>query len=316
VTLVDASPVDEAAEVEVMSQTAASLPDEEERQVDIGDPKRIVRFVVVGIVALVAIGAIVVYVLGPLVHDRSQRTLMAEEREAIRRAAAQTDGLTGVKLPTQPPVPGTAVGILDVPRLGIQQAVVEGVSSTNTIAGPGHVPGTAGLGQPGNAAVVGRRAGYGGPFGSLGQVQRGDRIFTATIEGESVYLVRSVRTVSFSPKLYAPTAHDQLTLVTSGSGVPWNANRALVVVAQMKSQPFTPTPQESRSADQNGNSGDPSAVAPLVLALLVLAAALAAATFFFRRTTVRAAYLLTAVPLFLFAVIAAEEASRLLPAWL
>ena len=84
------------------------------------------------------------------------------ERSDIAEAAIQAKALDHVNLPTQPPLPGAPVGVLAIPALGINQAVVEGVGSSQTVSGPGHVPGTAGLGQPGNAAVVGRNAGYGG----------------------------------------------------------------------------------------------------------------------------------------------------------
>src|SRR6202042_3801606 len=116
------------------------------------------------------------------VHARDQRSLMATERAAIAGASVESKALDHVNLPTQPPVPGAPVGVLAIPALGINQAVVEGVGSSQTVSGPGHVPGTAGLGQPGNAAVVGRNAAYGGPFGHLDQLKRGDKVLTATTE--------------------------------------------------------------------------------------------------------------------------------------
>jgi sortase A len=320
------------------------------------------------VVLLIAV-AIVLYAVGPLVHNRDQRRLMDSERQAITLAAHDNQGLYHAALPTQPPVPGTAVGILAIPAIGLQEAVVEGVGPAQTVTGPGHVPGTAGLGQPGNSAVVGRLSAYGGTFGNLGQLRRGDRVVAATTEGQAVYIVRSVRdetlvtrpasaetssvtpttlgrrhlatttvagghgsrhtttstpstpaaegpaTVSFQT-LYGPSVHNQVTLVTSASSLPWNTGQAVVVVAQMQTKPYTPTIQESRSTSQQGNSGDPTALAWLLLALIGLAAVLIGAVALYRHYTVRTAYLLTTAPLLALTVLAAEATSHLLPAWL
>jgi len=164
-------------------------------------------------VLVLAVGA-VIYWIGPLVHERQQRTLINTERTAIDNAAKDNEGLYRPTLPTLAPAQGSVVGILAVPVIGLQQAVVEGVGPSQTVAGPGHVPGTAGLGQPGNSAVVGRRSGYGGPFGQLAHLQRGDRIITATTEGQTVYVVSSVRRVTLTTPGTAATA---TTVASSGS---------------------------------------------------------------------------------------------------
>ncbi|MGH9091381.1 MAG: sortase [Acidimicrobiales bacterium] len=322
-----------------------------------------------GALALLAATCVVLYWVGPLVHARDQRSLLTAERAAITQAASDNEGLHRAAVPTQPPQPGSVVGILAIPSIGLHQAVVEGAGPSQTVSGPGHVPGTAGLGQPGNSAVVGRRAGYGGPFGQLQLLRPGDRVLTATTEGRSVYVVRSVRTVTMvtpttaavtsttqtaasgsttttvastsSPGSRAagtpasgsehagrgvptvsadvvlgPSTHDQLTLLTSGSSLPWNTGRAIVVVARLRGKPYTPTPQGARSPSQEGNSGDPTALAWLILAVLALAVCFAGALSMYRRSTLRSAYILTTAPLLAFTVLAAEALSRLLPAWL
>src|ERR1700683_2420722 len=140
-----------------------STPDNDEPEESTGRrlPGRrqiILGSLVVTAVFFVAVGA-VIYGIGSLVQARDQRTLMATERTNISNAAVLAKALDKVNLPTQPPAPGQPGGVLAIPALGLNQAVVEGVGSSQTVSGPGHVPGTAGLGQPGNAAVVGRNAG-------------------------------------------------------------------------------------------------------------------------------------------------------------
>lgn len=329
---------------------------------------RLTAVTAVGVVAILIATIVVIYWIGPLVHARDQHSMMTAERTAISEAAADSEGLHRPALPTEPPQPGTVVGIMAIPAIGLQQAVVEGAGPSQTISGPGHVPGTAGLGQPGNSAVVGRRAGYGGPFGDLGELRAGDRVLTATTEGRSVYVVRSVRTVTMvtpttaaattettaaagsTPTTVAPTPSsrtsvaggslekeraavhgvptvsanvllgpskdNQITLLTSGSAVPWNTSLTLVVVAGLQGHPYQPTPQEARSPSQQGNAGDPTALAWLLLAILALGACFVGAFVLYRRSSPRVAYLLTTAPLLAFTVLAAEALSRLLPAWL
>jgi sortase A len=273
--------------------------------------------IVAFLVFLISVGA-VIYGIGSLVHTRDQRALMATERTAIANAAILAKALDTVKLPTKPPVAGAPVGVLAIPALSVNEVVVEGVGSSQTVSGPGHVPGTSGLGQPGNAGIVGRNAAYGGVFGQLAQLKPGDRVLTATIEGQSVYVVRRVATVttaSLEP-VYRTTQGNRLTLVTSASDVPWNSDRAVVVTAVLRGKPYAATPQQSRDPNQLGNSGESAAWAELILSLLALAAVAVGALYLYRRCTVRSAYLLSTAPLVAFTVVAAESISRMFPAWM
>jgi sortase A len=313
-----------------------------------------VNFAVVSAVFVLAAVLVVNYALGSFVHDRDQRNLMAEEEGAINHAAGSRDGLYHEALPTQPPAPGDPVGILTIQAIHLQQVVVEGAGASQTVEGPGHVPGTAGLGQPGNSAVVGRGSAYGGAMGGLDQLEKGDDIVTATTQGESLYVVWTVRTVDLATRssaptssssqsegppsptstsasapsksggasqvktvqaLYGPTSANQLTLVTSATAAPWNTNQAVVVVARLRGSPYAATPQESRNPSEEGTTGDAQVLPWLLLALLALAAVFVAATAIYHRCSVRSAYLLTTPSLLALTVIAAEGVGRLLPAW-
>ena len=201
------------------------------------------------VVLILAIGA-VIYWIGPLIHERDQRALINSERTAINNAAKDNEGLYRPKLPTLAPAPGSVVGILTIPVIGLQQAVVEGVGPSQTVMGPGHVPGTAGLGQPGNAAVVGRRSGYGGPFGQVGRLQRGDRVVTATVEGQTVYAVQSVRKVTLvttgtaATTTTVPATSTATTLApgpTVSRGLPGSGKRTQIVPAVNTTTVFGPS---------------------------------------------------------------------------
>jgi sortase A len=146
-------------------------------------------WLLVTVVALV----LVLYGVGPLLEQRDQTALLGDYRAEVRQAANQSLGLPGVEVPTRAPETGSPVAILDIPALKIEQVVIEGVSPQQTRRGPGHVPGTAAPGQPGNSAVVARRSAFGGPFRTLGQLEPGDEVLITTIQGQTIYEVAEVR---------------------------------------------------------------------------------------------------------------------------
>ncbi len=87
-----------------------------------------------------------------------------------------------------PPITaGSAVGLLNIPRLGVSKAIVAGVSVKDLREGPGHFPNTPFPGQLGNAAIAGHRTTYGSPFLHIDELQAGDAIEITTILGD-VYL--------------------------------------------------------------------------------------------------------------------------------
>ena len=100
-----------------------------------------------------------------------------------------------------PAVPGDALGILFIPRLGskvapdntvtgYKEVVVEGgdVNTSSGVAleekvlekGPAHYPGTAEIGAMGNSAIAGHRVTWGHPFKQLMDLRPGDLIVFET----------------------------------------------------------------------------------------------------------------------------------------
>jgi sortase A len=283
------------------------------------DPRRVRVLTPVWIGVLVVSVALVIYVFGPFLQQRQQHTLMRTARADIARAANESTGLEGVSTPTKAVEPGKPVGILEIGDLRLQEAVVEGVGATQTRSGLAHVPGTAGLGQPGNSAVVARRTAFGGPFSGLGGVERGSRILVTTDQGQSIYRVNSVRHVDLHGSrietVFGPSKDDRLTLVTSGSRLPTNGSSAVVVVANLTGTPFAPTPQGGRTNAGLGTRGDQGGLAPTVLALLLYALVMVGSAMLYRRLQPRTAYLLTIGPILAVTIITAETLSRMLPAW-
>lgn len=381
-----------------LTSAGVSDPPEEPQEVEVEESEApALRLATGPLVALwcviaVLILGIVLYVIEPMFQERDQGLLLDDYRTSIEKAANQATGLQGVEVPTVAPEFGSAVSVLEIGSLGLQTVVVEGVSSEITRVGPGHVPGTAAPGQPGNSVIVGRRTMFGGTFGDLSSMNVGDEIIVTTTQGQTLYQVTDVGRAELTPdatpntapavaaptttttssttttvpvvegtavvetvppaapvpvdpavaeapvestttttvapvessltggklalnSLYGTSTDDRLTLVTSASAFPWNSAEADVVVAVMIGKPFAPTPQNGRMADQTGNTGDTSAWPIVLLSFIFLVATVAGAVLLYRRSSPRVAYLLTVPPLAVFAILAAESFSRLLPAW-
>ncbi len=289
---------------------------------------------------------LVLYGFGPLLEQRAQRSLLSGYRTDIRHAAGQADTPFGVAAPTTAPSLGAAVGIMEIGKLRFSQVTVEGVGPEQTRKGPGHVPGTAGLGQPGNAAVVGRRAGYGGPFRSLGSLRIGDAIVVTTTQGQTLYKVSQVREVllrgpasasaaaSSAPggatavvagrlkpvmttaELYAPSNDNRLTAVTSDAALPWATHR------RHRGRGHHADPALRADAAERPLRGTPTAATATARSAprscwrcSRYVAAAVGSVLLYRRFSFRSAYLLSTPVLVMFALLLGEVVTRLLPAW-
>lgn len=138
--------------------------------------------------------------------------------------------------PVPPPAPGEPVGILRIPKLGLDKVVVEGTDVASLRKGPGHQPGTAPLGGPGNAVIGGHRTTYGAPFYRLDELQPGDAIAVQLPSGEVRYIVTGSQVVEPTDVwILDPTPDDRLTLFTCTPR--FSAAQRLVVTAALESPP-------------------------------------------------------------------------------
>jgi sortase A len=92
---------------------------------------------------------------------------------------------SGSKAPEQ-----KVLGIIQIKKIKVKEPIVEGVSKTNLKAGIGHIPGTAGLGQPGNCALAGHRNyAFKKFFRRLDELEAGDEILITTKSEDLTYKV-------------------------------------------------------------------------------------------------------------------------------
>ncbi len=106
---------------------------------------------------------------------------------------------------------GQPVARLTIPAVGLDEIVLEGVDGDELNAAPGHLPGSAYPGEPGNAIISAHRDRQ---FDHLDAVDVGDTLHTESGWHETDWIVVSKRVVAKdAPALFA-TAAPTLTLTT------------------------------------------------------------------------------------------------------
>ena len=103
--------------------------------------------------------------------------------------------------PLAPPAPRAEepyveLGRLEIPTIGLDHAMLQGISLTTLDQGPGHWPGTAMPGQQGNAVVAGHRTSHGKEFRHLDRLVPGDEVIFTTADGRFVYAVTKTTIVT------------------------------------------------------------------------------------------------------------------------
>ena len=206
-------------------------------------------------------------VLGAVSQDRAQELLYDQFRTDLAAATA----------PVGPVVPvGDPVALLTIPRLGLEQVVIEGTASGDLLVGPGHRRDTPLPGQEGISVVYGRAATYGGPFARLTELRPGDEITVVGAQGRKKFRVLDVRRAG--QPLPAPPADGRarLTLVTGEGEGRLSAitpEATVYVDAEAKKGFPAPTGRPATIPEtESAMSGDPGAVPLLALCLGLLLA--------------------------------------------
>lgn len=205
--------------------------------------------------------------LGNLSHQRDQELLYGEFRTQLASATA----------PVGPIIPvGDPVAVVSAPTIGLEEVVVEGTASGDTLAGPGHRRDTPLPGQEGTSVVYGRAASYGGPFRNLPALHPGDPVSVAVAQGRLTFTVLDVRRAG-DPLPQPPAAGTaRLTLVTAeGSGRLASISPRDVVYVDAEAKKAFPAPPGRPVAvpeSEKAMSTDPGAMPLLALCLALLVA--------------------------------------------
>ncbi|MCY3910782.1 MAG: sortase [bacterium] len=154
---------------------------------------------------------------------------------------------------------GLAVARLQIPAIGVDKTVVEGVRVSDLRKGPGHYPATPIPGQAGNAAIAGHRTTYGAPFGDIDELLPGDEIIVTTIQGEFVYQVLE-QGEGYGHFIVPPTAVEVLDqnfvehpnrITLTACHPKGSARQRIIVVGELVGEPAPTYPRPGQEGQQN-----------------------------------------------------------------
>lgn len=266
------------------------------------------------IVAVLSIALLVqMLVLSSLQQRSTQEQAFDSLRGALARGVAPigpTDA-DGFELEL-----GTPVAYMVIPAIGLRQVILEGTSAGVLFDGPGHRRDTPLPGQVGASVVFGRRAGFGGPFGRIGELEPGDVITVTTGQGEFRYEVLGVRREGEPVPDAAPPGSGRLMLATA-DGRAFLPNGVLRVDADLTGAAVVGPARLIAAADlppsEQLMAGDANTLWALVLWLQLLIGAALAAVWAHHRWG-RAQTWVVFAPILLFVGLATSgEFARLMP---
>lgn len=94
------------------------------------------------------------------------------------------------------PDPAMELGSIQIPKIGVDRALWEGVTLNTLNRGPGHWPGTAMPGQVGNVVIGGHRVSHDKPFRNIDQLVPGDQIVMTFNGVPNTYIVTGAQVVT------------------------------------------------------------------------------------------------------------------------
>lgn len=120
---------------------------------------------------------------------------------------------------------------IEIPKIGVEAVVVDGVEVEDLRKGPGLYPHGVKPGEDGNVAIAGHRTTYGAWFRHVDQLEDGDEIILSKGVRRIVYKVERVFPVASNDwSVIAPTEYNALTLTTCHP--PGSAIQRLIVRAK------------------------------------------------------------------------------------
>ena len=174
------------------------------------------RVLWLGAIGLCAAGALLIgdaglqYATGALRADRA-RQLWEQERARITVAEARARAVRGVSEALLLVPSGAPVARLRIPRIHLDEIVLEGVADDELNAAPGHLPGSVLPGMTGNSVISAHRDRH---FSHLDELRVGDTIHTETGSGSGAWVIVGRRIVGRDTPALFQTKEPTLTLTT------------------------------------------------------------------------------------------------------
>lgn len=108
---------------------------------------------------------------------------------------------------------GDAIGRIEIDRIGLDMAFLQGTDTSTLQYGPGHYLKTSLPGQPGTVAIAGHRTTYLAPFRKINEIEDGDEIRLEMPYAAFTYEVTTHEVVDPGDvEILEPIGYDQLVL--------------------------------------------------------------------------------------------------------
>jgi sortase A len=127
--------------------------------------------------------------------DDRERSPADRRRRNHARLAGAGVGVLRPRVFYKRPLPGDAIGEIDMPAIDKSAYIVEGTDTDDLRKGPGHYHDTPMPGDHGTVAIAGHRTTHGAPFRNIDKLKRGDRIILELPYGRFVYRVEKTQIV-------------------------------------------------------------------------------------------------------------------------
>jgi sortase A len=147
------------------------------------------------------------YAAGAVRGDQARELWEADQARAVVASAWMSANTRA----QSPPVDGAPVARLIIPRLSLDEIVLEGVGERGLDAAPGHVPGSALPGRRGNAIISAHRDRH---FRRFDELAVGDTIATESDRSRTTWIVVSRRIVDKDAPALFRERDATLTLTT------------------------------------------------------------------------------------------------------
>jgi sortase A len=191
--------------------------------------KRRLALGVLATVAVVAIGVqLFEFVVAEVMYERRRTTAVSQWVQPT----------PNVRL-------GEAAGLLQIPRIKLNEVIIEGDSLDNLRSGPAHRASTPDPGRKGNAVVLGHAERWGGPFSQLGRLKKGSVIYVQWRNQDAIqYKVVSIERVGANDTRALGDSTDRRLTLVSSTGGRFSSDRIVVSAVAGKVGSITRDPNE------------------------------------------------------------------------
>jgi sortase A len=176
----------------------------------------------------------VVFIAFPVYTDFVHNGLQGKLTKELKTSATRQAYLAGTLRS------GQSLTRIEIPKLGVNVVVVQGIDETSLKAGAGHYPESPLPCDVGDVAIAGHRTTYGKPFANIDRLVPGDEIILKTPVGSCVYRV-SQTPFAVLPTDWSVVANTpgQFNLTLTACHPKGSASHRLIIKAAMVSSDLT-----------------------------------------------------------------------------